>query len=284
MKYSDLKHDLLLLPHEQRSRLLSLKNTDNIVGNSGGKDSLATCILLHWLEIPFRTITAEVWWKEGISGENPYHFEFMQDTVYPKLKSWGVEYNIVRSDITAFRYMTTPIVRSKKHPDRIGKLRGFPLCGACGIQRDCKARPCERFYKKQGDHVGILGFASDEKDRILTKAAKNKISVLNLFDVAEYQTYGICAQDGLLSPTYSFSCRGGCWFCPNQKIQELELTYRCFPHLWGELMYVQKLPNKVQENFNRTQTLYDIERQIKNGVQQKWFIGNLIDMKGNKDA
>ena len=276
MEYSDIKQALLLLPQEQKDKIKALKQTNNIVGVSGGKDSLATCILLHWLGVPFRTITAEVWWKEGITGENPYHYEFLHSKVFPKLKSWGCECNVVRSAITAHDFMTTPIIKSK-YPERAGKLRGFPLCNRCGIQRDCKIRPCEKFYKEQkDDYTVILGIAADEKDRLLTNAAGNKVSILELLQVAEYETYGICAQEDFISPTYSFSDRGGCWFCPNQKIQELELLYREFPHLWEELMTIQRLPNKVQENFNRRQTLYDIEEQIKNGVQQKFFMGQLI--------
>ena len=277
MRYADLKQTMLTIPLDNKKKINELRKNDNIVGVSGGKDSLATCILLHWLDIPFRTITAEVWWKDGVTGENPYHYEFMHEKAFPKLKSWGCECNTVRSKITAYDFMTTPIVKSIKHPERVGKLRGFPLCGKCGIQRDCKTRPCDRFYKEQdGDYSVILGIASDEKDRLLTKAANNKISILDLLGIEEFNTFGICSQETLLSPTYTFSDRGGCWFCPNQKIQELELLYRCFPHLWEELMSVQRLENKVQENFNRTQTLYDIEKQIKKGVQQKFFMGNII--------
>jgi hypothetical protein len=280
MKYSDIKRAMLLLPKEEKDYIKSLKNNDNIVGVSGGKDSLATCTVLHWLDIPFRTITAEVWWKEDVTGENPYHYDFLHEKAFPKLNSWGCKCITVRSDITAYEYMTTPIVRSK-HPERVGKLRGFPLCSKCGIQRDCKIKPCEKFYKdQQGSYQVIFGIASDEKDRLLTNHANNKISILEMLRIEEYNTYSICVAEELLSPTYLFSNRGGCWFCPNQKIQELELLYRCFPHLWNELMEIQNMHNKVQENFNRTQTLYDIEKQILLGVQQKWFVGHLMEQGG----
>jgi hypothetical protein len=259
-----------------------LKSGDNIVGLSGGKDSLATCVILHWLDIPFRTITAEVWWKDDITGENPYHYEFMHEVAFPKLSSWGCECHTVRSDITAYGCMVTPISKSISHPERVGKLRGFPLCGKCCIQRDCKIKPCEKFYKRQKEGYSVIfGIAADEKDRLLTNAANNKISILDLLQIPEFDTYGICTQETLLSPTYSFSMRGGCWFCPNQKIQELTLLYRDFPHLWKELMEIQNMPNKVQEKFNRTQTLYDIEEQIKNGVQEKWFMGQMIRKRGD---
>lgn len=277
MTYQTFKHQLLTLPTDNIQKINALKHGVNIVGVSGGKDSLATCVLLHWLGVPFKTITAEVWWKEGVTGENPYHYEFVHSVAAPKLTKWGVTCDFVREQTTAFEYMTTPIAYSKDHPDRVGKLRGFPLCGKCGIQRDCKIRPCQKYYRQQPQsHNVITGIAADEKDRILTNTANNRISLLELVDVAEYDTYGICASELLLSPTYTFSNRGGCWFCPNQKIQELELLYREFPHLWDELMVIQRLPNKVSELFNRTQTLYDIEEQIKQGVQQRLFMGHLL--------
>lgn len=173
--------------------------------------------------------------------------------------------------------MTTPIAYSRDHPERVGKLRGFPLCGACGVQRDCKVRPCEKFYKCQTEPYEVItGIAADEKDRLLSNSANHRISLLELIDVREHETYGIVWSERLLSPTYDFSERGGCWFCPNQHIQELELLYYSFPHLWKELMEVQDMPNKVQEKFNRTQTLYDIEKQILSGVQAKWFMGQML--------
>ena len=261
--------------------LRRLKSRLNIVGLSGGKDSVATCILLHYLGIPCKTVTAEVMWSRDISGENPLHRDFLYNVLFPKLHSWGIETDVVRGSVTALKYMLTPIKASNEHPERNGKYRGFPLCGRCGIQRDCKSRPCEIYYRSQiKPYNVIIGLASNEKDRILSANLKNQIAFLGLLGIHEIETYSICNNEGLLSPTYSFSERGGCWFCPNQKIQELELLYREFPHLWNELMKVQKTPNKASELFNRTQTLYDIETQIKNGVQMKFFISDLLEKKG----
>lgn len=277
MNYKTFKRMLCTLSQDQKAKIDSLKKSTNIVGFSGGKDSVATCILLHWLGIPFKTVTAEVWWKEGMTGEHPYHHDFMHGTATSKLSNWGIQCDFVRSDITAYEFMTTPIVFSKEHPERIGKLRGFPLCGKCGIQRDCKSKPCSQYYKQQTDNYNVItGIAPDEKDRIITNSASGRISILEILDILEYMTYAICASEQMLSPTYEFSNRGGCWFCPNQKIQELELLYRVFPNFWNEIMEIQRMPNKVQEKFNRTQTLYDIEEQIKQGVQQKWFMGSLM--------
>lgn len=268
---------LLTLSKEVRDKIDELKNSVNIVGLSGGKDSMATCILMNYLDIPYQTITAEVWRKENITGENPRHYEFMHNDVVRKLDAWGVNCNFVRSKTTAYEYITTPIVKSAEHPERIGKIRGFPLCGRCGIQRDCKIRPCEKFYRSiLGEYNVITGIAADEESRLVSNTANHRISILELLEVREFETYGICTSEKLLSPTYNFSDRGGCWFCPNQKIQELAVLYYDFPNLWDELMEIQRVPNKVQENFNRRQTLYDIEKQIKNGVQMKIFMGDLF--------
>ena len=262
------------IPSDIRKRLYE---QTNIVGLSGGKDSVATCILLRHLDIPFKTVTAEVWWKKDITGENPYHYEFMHNVLLPKLNSWGVTTDTIKSDITAYQYMTTPIKASKEHPERDGKFRGFPICGRCGIQRDCKSRVCERYYKQHTEPYNcIIGLASNEKDRIYSADKKQQIAILNLLGIHEFSTYKICHSESLLSPTYNFSDRGGCWFCPNQKIQELEMLYRELPFYWNELMEIQKMPNKVTELFNRTETLFDIEKKILNGVQMKMFMGDFL--------
>jgi hypothetical protein len=257
-----------------------MRNADNIVGLSGGKDSVATAILMRWLGIPFETITAEVFWKEGVSADNPYHAAFMSDTLYPRLEQWGVITNKVKSSVTAYGYMTTPISKSE-HPERVGKLRGFPLCGKCGIQRDCKTRPCEKFYKERRVSKPIFGFASDEKDRIV--ACKNSISILDILGLDEWVAFPIASREGLLSPSYEFTNRGGCFFCPNQKIQEWEVLYYDFPQLWSELKEVQDMPNKVQEKITRTKTLYDIEREIKGGVQIRIFMPDLLKKGANNE-
>ena len=172
--------------------------------------------------------------------------------------------------------MTTPM-KVSKYPERIGKLRGFPLCGRCYIQRDCKQRPCAQYYKSQAETPNVIaGIASDEPDRLQTNALASRISILEILGVTESEAYDICASEGLLSPTYKFSNRGGCWFCPNQKLNEWEILYREYPHLWGDLMEIQKMPNKVQEKITRTKTLYDIENDILNGVQTRWYVGDLL--------
>ena len=40
----------------------------------------------------------------------------------------------------------------------------------------------------------------------------------------------------LLSPIYTHSSRGGCWFCHNQGVQQLRLLRKKYPEYWKLLL------------------------------------------------
>lgn len=42
----------------------------------------------------------------------------------------------------------------------------------------------------------------------------------------------------MLSPTYSGSCRDGCWFCHNQGVGQLRNLRKTYPDLWAKLMKI----------------------------------------------
>lgn len=147
----------------------------------------------------------------------------------------------------------------RRGPKR-GMIRGFPLCGRCAIQRDCKARPINRYLRKRhGEVVQYIGIASDEQER-LVRLEGQKVSLLKKYGMDEAGAFELCKRAGLLSPIYEFSDRNGCFFCPNAKLPELRHLRRYHPDLWGRLLQIQALPNKPTERFNRTMTLYDIEK------------------------
>ena len=72
----------------------------------------------------------------------------------------------------------------------------------------------------------------------------------------------ICKENGLLSPIYEFTDRGGCWFCPNAKEKELRHLYDHHKDLWARLLELQSKPNKASELFNRKKKFSDIDRQF----------------------
>ena len=86
-----------------------------------------------------------------------------------------------------------------------------------------------------------MGIASDEPVR-LRRLQGDQVSLLEKYHYTEEDAKQLCQTAGLLSPVYAFTDRGGCWFCPNAKLLEL-----------------QAMPGKVSEKFNRTARFSDID-------------------------
>lgn len=89
-----------------------------------------------------------------------------------------------------------------------------------------------------GKHiVQYLGIAADEPKRIARHIEKPNI-ILPLFEIGwEEDLCGlISGYQDLLSPTYTTSMRGGCWFCHNQGVKQLRQLRRNYPDLWNLLL------------------------------------------------
>ena len=85
--------------------------------------------------------------------------------------------------------------------------------------------------------IQYLGIAADEPKRIKKHIDKPNV-ILPLVEIGWDE--GLCGliakyQD-LLSPIYTTSMRGGCWFCHNQSIGQLRLLRKNYPDLWQLLL------------------------------------------------
>lgn len=85
--------------------------------------------------------------------------------------------------------------------------------------------------------VQYLGIAADEPIRIARHEKKKNI-MMPLVELGWDEDYcGLwCKYNDLLSPIYSTSMRGGCWFCNNQGIEQLRSLRKNYPDLWELLM------------------------------------------------
>ena len=85
--------------------------------------------------------------------------------------------------------------------------------------------------------VQYLGIAADEPERIERHKDKPGI-VLPLVDIGWNEAYcrQWCEENDLLSPIYTNTARGGCWFCHNQGIDQLRLLRKEYPELWELLL------------------------------------------------
>ena len=160
-----------------------MEQTKRYVANcSFGKDSMASILLaIKYGEPLDQVLYCEVMFDQHISGEVPEHREFIQKTAIPKLNEWGIETIVLRSVVTYMDFVTKPITRGAMQ----GKLHGFPLCGRCAIQRDCKNRTIQVWNRQQrSEIITYVGIASDEIKRLARLDGTHKVSLL--------KRYGVC--------------------------------------------------------------------------------------------
>lgn len=240
-----------------------------IASCSFGKDSIATVILAHLHNEPLDLIVfSEVMFDENISGEHPLHRDFIYNKAIPTFESWGYEVKVLRSEKMNYikSYMT--IIKNSKTPDRNGKMRGFLLPMGCVMNSNCKVQPIKDFYKTQNMSkiTQYIGIAIDEPVRLARLENTNKVSLLAKYNYTEQMAYELCKEYDLLSPIYNYSKRGGCWFCPNCRDNELIFLKEKYPHLW------QKLKDLPKENiagflFNRKETFEELDKRLEEKIK-----------------
>lgn len=246
-----------------------------IASCSFGKDSVATILLaLENNELLDRVVFAEVMFdiEKGISGEIPEHIEWVYNTAIPKLKDMGVKVDVVRA-AKDYKWFFTHQIQDGHYK---GKYRGFPIGGMCAINRDCKMKPINTYYKqfKGCSIIQYVGIASDEKKR-LKRMKGNQVSLLDKYGYTEKMAYDLCKSQNLLSPIYRDGTRGGCWFCPNGKLRQFIAIRRNHPEMWEELRGISRTSNLCSYGFKYGKTLQEVEREM-NALE--YFYDNQLEL------
>lgn len=189
----------------------------------------------------------EVMFDRDISGEGPEQMEFVRHCA-AIFESWGYPVQIIRSDRT---YMDV-FMHVREWGGHAGMRTGFPMPGACEINRDCKLRAMRKFWRENGggDIVQYVGIAADEPAR-LKRLPANTVSLLARYGYTQGDAYRLCSEHGLLSPSYQYAKRGGCWFCPNARRDELLALRRDHGDLWNWLLKLEKEPDIIGSIWNR---------------------------------
>ena len=233
---------------------------------SGGKDSTASIILAHLHNEPVDSIVfVEVMFDKanGISGENPQHIDFIKNKARPVFESWGYRVDIVHSDRDFLSVFNRVIEKPRKHIEHKGMKYGFPPNGLCSVKRDCKLRAIKKYYESVGECIQYVGIAVDEPRRLASLHKTNNISLLEKYGLTEADAMRLCEQYGLLSPTYKFSKRGGCWFCPNAKLAEHRDIRDRYPDVWKQYIDLEFEDVAFSKwNTFTDMTLHDIDRQL----------------------
>lgn len=221
---------------------------------SGGKDSTASIILAHENKEPLDIIIfSEVMFDKNVSGELPEHIDFIKNKCIPLFESWGYEVKILHSDKTYIDCFFQTVEKPLRHSCNKGKRKGFPMAGHCNINRDCKLKAIQNFYKAETEGITqYIGIAIDEPKRLSKIRISDfpKISLLEKYGYTEEMALDLCKEYDLLSPIYDFATRGGCWFCPNAKDRELKHLRNSHRELWDKLLELEKLPGLIGNKWN----------------------------------
>lgn len=189
-----------------------------LVAFSGGKDSTASVILAHELQIPIDEIVfCEVMYdkERKISAEHPCHIDHIITKCFPTFERWGYKVRVLRNADWDFLSLFHKKIEKSSYPDRIGKDRGFPLSTACWCKRDLKVNVIEAFNRENPDAVTIVGICADEPARLRSLYRQpNKRSILAENGFTQADARALCEEYDLLSPIYRFTNRSGCWYCP----------------------------------------------------------------------
>ena len=234
-----------------------------IASCSFGKDSIATILLAMEHNEPLdRIVSVEVMFDNarGISGEDPGHIQWVKEIAIPRLKELtGIDTDLIRNEKDD--YVTEFFKKRGSKSKYAGKMQGFPIAGMCRINSECKVKPIRNSYKQFADVVLYIGIAADEPKR-LARLTGNKVSLLAKYGYTERMAFDLCAKYGLLSPSYSISNRGGCWFCPNNKVRGFCALRDRHPELWKELQQLGKVTDTCSNYFNHDKSFAELEHDM----------------------
>ena len=200
-----------------------------VLSTSLGKDSLACLGAIKHLGWKLtRIVHAEVWATKDIPAELPPMVEFKKKAMQIIKERYGIEVECVRADNT---YEDVFYSRFKEG-NRQGQIYGFPFQRGPWCQSRLKVAAVNKI-KING--IQYLGIASDEPKRF--GSLKEKI-LSPLVELGwEEDLCGLwCKYSDLLSPDYETGCRGGCWFCHNQGVDQLRLLRKNYPKHWELLL------------------------------------------------
>lgn len=216
----------------------------HILSLSYGKDSLACLGAIEKLGWPLDGIVhAEIWATDTIPADLPPMVEFKAKADKIIKKRWGIEVKRFHALDTKGNKKTYESIFYKKRirGKNVGEMYGFPMTISPWCVSDLK----KNVIYKMGRHIAMqqesnsiiryVGIAADEPKR-LERLDKSSVSPLVAIGWNEADCRKWCEDNNLLSPIYTTTARGGCWFCHNQSLDQLRFLRKTYPDLWALLL------------------------------------------------
>lgn len=204
-----------------------------IASISYGKDSLAMLEIIKRHNMPLdRIVHVEIMATDTIPADLPPMIEFKDKADKVIKERYGIEVERIKTRETYEEHFYR--IRGQRAKKRRGSIYGFPMVIAPWCNSDLKL-PWLRKIGRDKNITQYIGIAADEPRRF-HNLTDRKISPLVEHGVIELEARKICENLGLLSPIYTQSARGGCWFCHNQRIGQLRLLRKQYPEYWALLL------------------------------------------------
>lgn len=227
---------------------------EHIASLSYGKDSLAMLEAIKILGLPLdRIVTAEVWATETVPAEFPEMVEFKKKADQIILDRYGIKVEHFRSKNT----YDSSFHKIRTRGNHVGTIYGWPTAKGKWCLRDLKLDVLEKLDFP--DTVKYLGIAADEPDRISRDYKNARLPLVEIgWDEAYCRKW--CEENDLLSPIYTDSARGGCWFCHGQGLEQLRLLRKNHPELWKMmLLWDSESPVPFRSDWH---TIHDLDRRF----------------------
>lgn len=234
-------------------------NKKYVLSLSYGKDSMASIEAINKLGWQLdEIVTADVWFDDNISANLPDVEDFKKYADAEIKKRYGITVTHKCAMLGDKKY--TYLRGFYNIPKGGNNIWGFPLSigggGWCHVMKNGALR------KGNKNTVSYIGIAADEDVRIARHINKENVK-LPLVEIGwcEKDCYNWCKDNNLLSPTYSFSMRDGCWFCHNQSLSQLRYLYHNYKELWNKLLEIDK--DSVTTFHADGHTVHDLDIRFK---------------------
>lgn len=215
-----------------------IESAEYILSLSYGKDSIACIEAVKQLGYPLdRIVHAEVWATDTIPADLPPMVEFKKyaDKVIKQRYGIDVEHICAITPDKKKKTYEKVFLTTRKKGKYKGLIYGFPIIKISWCNSGLKLSALNRI--SNGNSVKYIGIAADELKRIEKHSCRPN-TILPLVEIGWDEAYcrKWCEEKGLLSPIYTTSTRGGCWFCHNQSINQLRLLRKNYPDYWQLLL------------------------------------------------
>lgn len=245
-----------------------------ILSLSYGKDSIVVPEICKRHDLPLdRIVHVEIMATPEIHSDLPPMLGFKKKADKIIKERYGIEVEHIHAPKSYEEHFYSVFQKGKNK----GNIYGFPVQIGAWCNSRLKLSVLNQFNKP--DITQYIGICADEPER-LARLTGNERSPAAEFGYTEADCMAIAKELDLLSPIYSESTRGGCWFCHNQGIDQLRLLRRNYPEYWQLLLKWDKDSPVTFKPDGRTVHDYDRRFQLEDEgfiTAQQRFRWSMLD-------